>query len=59
MIINDFNFEGIPTSPYEAYAILVVDPDAVLADSVSLQRFQSIAWENGNIRQHNSSMDLH
>jgi hypothetical protein len=59
MIINNLNFEGISVSPYEAYAILIIDPYTALSRAASLQRLKSIAWENRNIGERNSSMDLH
>ncbi len=38
MVIHDFNIEHIAVLPFEAYAPLLVDPDAVLARAVALHK---------------------
>lgn len=43
MVINDFDIQRITVLPTEANAELVVDADAVLACTVALERFQSVA----------------
>jgi hypothetical protein len=58
MVIGNFNLEGIAITPCEADSVLVVDPDAVLSCSVTLERFQVIARENRQIREQKSSMEL-
>lgn len=46
MIIHDFHLFGMPFSPDEADAPLVVDADAVLSFSIPLQSFQPIRrWQ--------------
>jgi hypothetical protein len=42
MVIRDLDFPGIPVSPFDAYAILAVDPDRVLASPVSGKRMELI-----------------
>jgi hypothetical protein len=59
MVIGNLNLEGIAITPYEADTVLVVDPDAMLSCTVTLERFQSIAGENRQIREQKSGMDLH
>jgi hypothetical protein len=43
MIVNDFNAARAFAGPTKTNPVLVIDPDAVLAKSVTLQRFQAIA----------------
>jgi hypothetical protein len=59
MVIGNLNLEGIAITPYEADSVLVVDPDAALSCPVTLERFQSIAGENRQIREQKSNMDLY
>jgi len=40
MVVHDFNVQGVAIHPDEADSPLIVDPDAVLSYSVSLQRFE-------------------
>jgi hypothetical protein len=42
MVIRDLDFPSISFFPFEAYAILAVDPDRVLASSVSGKRMEPI-----------------
>jgi hypothetical protein len=58
MIVNNLNFVSIAILPNEAHAILIIDPDAVLSQPTSLQRFHPIAWKNGDIGECRGSMDL-
>jgi hypothetical protein len=46
MIIDNFNFVCSVLSPHKTDPKSIVDPDAMLAPSIPLQRFQSIAWRN-------------
>jgi hypothetical protein len=57
MIVDDFDFVGIRFSPFKANAPLVVDANAVLALSVAMKRFQSIAWRLPQIRQQTGGMN--
>jgi len=47
MIIDEFNLVGVAVPPNKAYAPLVVDPDAVLAEAVVSERFQHVARRYG------------
>lgn len=49
----------VSVSPDEADAVAVVDPDAVLTFSVSLQGFQAVAREDPQVIQSASGMELH
>ena len=40
---------GVPVTPDEADAILIVDPDAVLALPIASKRLKAIAWKDGQI----------
>jgi hypothetical protein len=42
MIIGDFDIEGIPVDPFETNSLFIVDPDAVLPGTITLQSFQTI-----------------
>jgi hypothetical protein len=42
MIVNDFYILGSGLSPPKANAELVVNSDAVLSDTISFQRFESV-----------------
>jgi hypothetical protein len=39
MIIRNLNVEGVPITPDEADAVLIIDPDAMLPFPVTLQSF--------------------
>ena len=59
MVINNFNGVGITVFPDEADAPLVIYPDAVLADAIASQRFQSIGGWHSHIIQSFRAMELH
>jgi len=44
VVVDDFNIPRVPIGPAKTYPVLVVDPDTVLARSIALKRFQSVAW---------------
>ena len=58
MIVGDLDFECVAVTPYKANPVLIVDPDAVLSGAATLERFQTIARENRQIRKQVSSMNL-
>jgi hypothetical protein len=58
MIIGDFDLECVAVTPNEAYPKLIIDPDTMLSCTVALQRFQAIAGEKCQIREHSSSVNL-
>jgi hypothetical protein len=43
VIVDDFDFVRMLFLPSKTYSILLIDPDAVLAPPVALERFQPIA----------------
>ena len=49
MIIHDFHIGSMAILPSEAYAPLLVDPNAVLADAIPFQQLQSIRWGHAKI----------
>jgi hypothetical protein len=49
VIIDDFHVAGISTLPAEADPPLVVDPNAVLALSVTAELFKVIRWWNTKV----------
>jgi hypothetical protein len=57
MIVDDFDFVGIWFSPFKTYPPLCVDPNAVLARPVAMQRLQMIAWRVNQIRQQAGCID--
>jgi hypothetical protein len=50
VIVHDFYFEGIPIFPTEADSPLVIDPNAVLARSVTIKLLQAVAGQ-GQVSQ--------
>jgi hypothetical protein len=42
MVVYNLDFGCVPFGPHEAEAILIVDPDAVLAFAVTCERLQAI-----------------
>jgi hypothetical protein len=58
MIVGDFYVLGVLAIPSKAYAVLVVDADAVLAGSISLQCFESIAWWESQFVESRGSLQL-
>jgi hypothetical protein len=59
MIIHDLDFKRITITPNKTNAILIVNTDAVLALSISLQCFQLIARKDCEIAQLISGVYLH
>jgi len=46
VIVRNFNIVGVPVKPLEADPPLIVDPDAVLAGTVSPQFLQAVSrWD--------------
>jgi len=44
MVIDYLNLVRVALAPHEAYAPLIVDPDAVLAQTIALQALKPITW---------------
>jgi len=51
MIIDNLNFVGVALSPHETDTPLLVDPDAVLALSVTSKLLQMIPWNRLQVRE--------
>jgi len=58
VVIHNFNLVRVALAPYEANPPLVVDPNTVLAFSVSAQALQPIPWWRGQIAESCSEMQL-
>jgi hypothetical protein len=58
VVVNDFNVPRVTIGPAKTDPVLVVDPDAVLAKSVALQHFQSVAWRRLKETEAGSRMQL-
>jgi hypothetical protein len=56
MIVDDFNVVRVAFTPHEADAILIIDPDAVLALTLAAQSLQPISWRDIQIIQHHGGM---
>lgn len=51
MIVDNLNFVGAALGPHETDAPLLVDPDAVLALSVTSKLLQTIPWNRLQVRE--------
>ena len=51
MVIDDLHTVGVTSHPAKADAPLVIDPDAVLALAITLERLKPIGWRNPQIVQ--------
>jgi hypothetical protein len=51
VVIRYLYIEGIAVPPHEAHAELIVDPNAMLSDSVAAQLLQPVAVRNSQIFQ--------
>jgi hypothetical protein len=49
VVIYDLNIGRTGGGPDETEAVLVVDPDTVLAEPIAFQRFQAIPWRDPQI----------
>ena len=58
MIIDDLHVVGVPVVPDEADAVLIVDPNAVLATSIAGERLESVAGEGCQITELACCMQL-
>src|SRR6185312_11087720 len=58
VIIHNLNLVGRTTTPCEAHPVFVVNPNAVLAQSVSLQSFQTIASRHKKFVQVFGSIEI-
>lgn len=59
MIVNNLNLERVAVSPNETEAILIVDADTVLTLPIALQSLKVIPWEDCQITQSMSGVQLH
>lgn len=51
VVVNDLHLLRSGVGPHEADAPLVVDPDAVLTGSITLERFEPVAGRNAEVLQ--------
>jgi hypothetical protein len=58
VIVDDLYVVGVPFSPSEAQAPLVVDPDAVLSLSAAMQGFQAISRWRPQVTQIGGAVQL-
>ena len=58
MVIDDLHVVSIPVMPDKADAILIVDPNAVLSQSISGERLEPVAGERRQVAQLVRSMEL-
>ena len=49
MVVHDLNFARARRGPHETYPPLVIDPDAVLTDSGSLERLQPVTRRDSKL----------
>jgi hypothetical protein len=58
VIIHDLDLVGVSVSPAKTQAPLIIDANAVLTCSLTLQRFQAIAWRGRQIAEGNRGIEL-
>ena len=56
MVVDDFHSVGVALPPHEANAILIIDPDAVLALAFAVQRLQPVSGRYPQIIQRHRGM---
>ena len=56
MIVDDFHIVGVAFRPHEAYAILIIDPNAVLALALAVQQLQPVSGRHAQIIQRHRGM---
>lgn len=56
MVVDNFHIVGVAVPPHEAYAILIIDSDAVLALALAVQSLQPVSGGNIQIIQRYGSM---
>jgi hypothetical protein len=57
VIVNDLNFFGSVSRPHETDAKLIIDPNAMLARTISCKRFQSVSWWHPEILKRSGSIE--
>lgn len=57
MVIRNLNLKGVSVLKSKTDAPLVIDSDAVLSFSISLQRFKSVAWRDSQFIHLKGGMD--
>jgi hypothetical protein len=58
VIVDDFHVVGITVVPDEADAVLIVDPNTVLATSVARERLEPITGERRQVAKFASRVEL-
>src|SRR6185369_541595 len=59
VIVHDLYVFGITLFLVKAYSPLIVDPDAPLTFSFSLQSFQPVSWRDTQLLNHSGRVQLH
>jgi len=57
MVVSDLDLEGIAVAPYEAYAPLVIDADAVLTYPATSELLQTVAGWLRQVGERAGSVD--
>jgi hypothetical protein len=57
MVVNYFDVFDTGICPYEAYAPLAIDPDRMLAFSISLKGFKSISRRGTQVVESSSAVE--
>lgn len=58
MVVDNLHVRGTSRRPAEANAVLVVDTDAVLSDSVRSQLLEPIGWWGSQVIEHMGLVQL-
>ena len=58
MVVYDLHIVSVTVFPNKADTVLIIDPNAVLAEAIALQRFQPIAGELCQVGKLNRRVDL-
>jgi hypothetical protein len=56
MVVDDFHVAGVALQPQEADAILIIDPDAVMALALAVQRLQPVSGRHAQIIERHRGM---
>lgn len=56
VVVNNFNVSRIAIRPAETDPVLIVDPDAVLPESITLQHLETVAWRRPQNLQRSGRM---
>jgi hypothetical protein len=57
MVVKDFHVKRVPVPPHETYAVLIVDPPAVLSGAIPAQRLQLITRRHPQVVERNGGIE--